>query len=201
MEIGVSVSSPVPKGRSLHQYHCQATRFLWIIVFLIFCQCQARTLTCTRVSASAIQNPQLVKTPAAALALETISIKIELSTNTIQFFQSGRPGLLAPQQTVEMRVTSYAGPWSVAAKATSLVEQQGRHQIAPERLFIRSGATQANPDGGAGPGFVPLNTPVIVATGSTLTFSTPLEFRLLTLWEDTPGVYSGTIQFTAVVTP
>ena len=100
-----------------------------------------------------------------------------------------------------MKVTCFSVPWSVAAMGTPLVNLAGGGQIGPERLFIRSSATQAQPDIGAGAGFVPLNDPVIVASGSAPTFSTPLELRLLTLWEDTPGTYSGDIQFTAVTPP
>lgn len=132
---------------------------------------------------------------------QSLQIRIELSTSTLDFQQAGRPGLLAPQQQVELRVTSLSVPWSVAAKATPLAKQGGIGQIGPERVFVRTSATQVHPDVGAGPGFVPLNGPVIVAAGSVPIYSTPLELRLLTLWEDTPGIYSGDIQFTAVASP
>ncbi len=130
-----------------------------------------------------------------------LEITIELSTSGVEFYQPARPGVLDLQRPVELRVTCLAASWSVAAKATPLAKQDGSGQIGPERLFIRTAATQAHPDVGAGLGFVPLNDPVIVAAGSIPTFSTPLELRLLTLWEDTPGTYSGDIQFTVVASP
>jgi hypothetical protein len=119
----------------------------------------------------------------------------------VQFFQDGRPGLIDGYQQVELRVTCFSGSSSIAAEASPLVGQQNRRQIGPERLFIRSNATQPQPDVGAGPGFVPMDTPVLVAQGSVPTYSTPVELRLLTFWSDTPGIYKGDILFTAVVRP
>jgi len=100
-----------------------------------------------------------------------------------------------------MRVICFARTWSVAATATPLMKPDGPGQIGPERLFIRSNATRPHPDVGAGPGFVPLNDPVVVAADSIPVYSTPLEFALLTLWQDTPGEYSGEIQLTVMATP
>lgn len=154
------------------------------------------------VSCPAISVSWAAETPRSLGTLpQSLQIRIELSTSTLDFQQAGRPGLLAPQQQVELRVTSLSVPWSVAAKATPLAKQGGIGQIGPERVFVRTSATQVHPDVGAGPGFVPLNGPVIVAAGSVPIYSTPLELRLLTLWEDTPGIYSGDIQFTAVASP
>jgi len=138
--------------------------------------------------------------PAGSLP-RALGITIEFSTSGVEFYQPARPGVLDSQQPPELRVTCLAASWSVAAKATPLANQEGSGQIGPERVFIRTSATQGQPDVGAGPGFVPLSDPVIVAAGSIPTFSTPLELRLLTLWQDTPGTYSGDIQFTAMASP
>jgi hypothetical protein len=130
-----------------------------------------------------------------------LSIKIELSSSGVEFLQTGRPGFLTPEQTVQMQVVCFSRSWTVAAKATPLAKRSGAAQIEPGRLFVRSNGTQPHPDVGAGPGFVPLDSPVLVAEGSVPVYSTPLEFRLLTFWEDTPGIYEGDIQFTAVAVP
>ena len=128
-------------------------------------------------------------------------IQVELSAAAVEFVQAGRPGLLGAQQEVEMRVTCGGGLWSVSAQATPLLEKAGSGEIEPDRLFVRSAGTRPEPDAGAGPGFVPLSLPVVVAEGTVPLYSTPLEFRLLTGWGDTPGTYEGQIQFTAVVRP
>jgi hypothetical protein len=150
-------------------------------------------------------------TPSPAQASETrrafgmlpaaLNLSIDLSSSAVQFFQEGRPGLIDGHQQVELRVTCLSGPWSVSAQATPLVEQQNQRQIGPDRIFIRSSSTVPQPDVGAGPGFVPMAAPVLIAEGSIPTYTTPLELRLLTDWSDTPGVYKGDILFTAVVRP
>jgi len=162
--------------------------FVLVVVTPLFCQSLGR--------AGAAEIPR----PAGSLP-RALEITIEFSASGIEFYQPARPGLLDPQQPVELKVTCLAASWSVAARATLLARQEGSGQIGPERLFVRTSATQGHPDVGAGPGFVPLNDPVIVAAGSVPIYSTPLELRLLTLWEDTPGTYSGDIQFTAVASP
>lgn len=148
------------------------------------------------VPAGAVELPQPPGTPPAAL-----QIRIELSSNAIQFYQDGRPGLIPQHQAVELRVTCLARSWSVFAQASPLVKLPRRDQIGPERLFIRSNATLPQPDVGAGQGFVPLDEAVLVAEGPPPVYTTPLDFRLLTTWADTPGIYTGDIQFTAIVRP
>ena len=130
-----------------------------------------------------------------------LKVKIQLSANAIDFFQDGRPGLIDAHQKVEMEVVCFAQPWSVAAEATPLIKVLGGEQISPDRMFVRSNTTLPHPDVGAGPGFVPMDMPVVVAEGSLPVYETPLEFRLLTDWGDTPGIYKGDIQLTAMVRP
>ena len=153
-------------------------------------------LSAARPGLAVFEPPHAVGAPPAAL-----QVKIQLSANAIDFFQDGRPGLIDAHQKVEMQVTCFSRSWSVTAQATPLSKQPGGQQIEPERLFIRSNATLTQPDLGAGPGFVPLDAPVAVAEGSVPVHETPLEFRLLTDWGDTPGVYRGDIQLTAMVRP
>jgi len=147
-------------------------------------------------AASSLGDPHVVGPLPAAL-----QVRIRLSANAIQFFQDARPGLIDAHQEVEMEVTCFSRSWSVVAEATPLTKEEGPQQIGPERLFIRTNATQPQPDVGAGPGFVPMFMPVVVAEGAVPIYETPLEFRLLTDWGDTPGIYKGDIQLTAVVRP
>ena len=144
----------------------------------------------------AAEEPPTLGTPPAALNLH-----LELSSSSIRFSQEGRPGLLVADQAVQMRVSCFGQSWSVAARATPLTRRSGPGEIGPERLFVRSDATQPQPDVGAGPGFVPLAEPALIAAEAARVYSTPLEFRLWTRWEDRPGEYAGDIQFTAVVKP
>ncbi len=138
---------------------------------------------------------------ASGMLPAVVDLRIDLSSSAVEFFQEGRPGLIDGHQQVELRVTCLSGPWSVSAEASPLTEQQSRRQIGPDRLFVRSSSTAPQPDVGAGPGFVPMTAPVLIAEGSVPTYATPLELRLLTDWSDTPGVYEGDILFTAVVRP
>ena len=130
-----------------------------------------------------------------------LEVRVELSTSTVQFLPHGRPGLIAAAQGVEMRVTCLSSSWSVLAQGTPLTNQTRPGQIAPRRLFVWSGGTQGQADAGAGPGFVPLDQPIVIAEGSGPGGTTPLEFRLLTDWDDRPGEYTGDIQLTAVARP
>jgi hypothetical protein len=131
----------------------------------------------------------------------SLQIAVELSSASINFRQDGRPGLLSPEEPVEVRVTSFLPSWSLTAQATDLTRQSPYARIGRDRLFIRAASTQPHPDVGAGPGFIPLDSPIVIAGGPSPVSSVPLEFRLLTDWHDTPGVYEGEIRLTAVVRP
>lgn len=124
-----------------------------------------------------------------------------MSGNLVRFSQHGRPGALAPDPAIEMQVSCFAPEWSVSAQASPLVADSGEGEIGPDRLFVRSDFTRAQPDIGAGSGFVPLDRPVVVAGGRAPISSTPLDFRLITTWQDAPGIYRGEVQLTVIVRP
>lgn len=138
----------------------------------------------------------------AGVSQAPLKIKIDLSSSAIQFLQTSQPGLLDQHQQVQMSVTYLGHAWSVSIQASPLTKQPGNELIDASRLFVSSPATRTAPDVGGGPGFVPLSAPVEVArSGGFITLATPLDFRLLTFWDDTPGTYKGDIQFTAIIIP
>lgn len=132
-------------------------------------------------------------------------LAIQVSTNEISFEQEAeRPGLLQGQPLVHVVATSDASTWVVNCQASPLMTADGA-AIPPERCFVRSSWTRTAADEGGGPGFVQLGAPRAVAArqsvGDPPVASVDLDFRLLTTWQDRPGVYQGQIEFLYIIRP
>ncbi len=132
-------------------------------------------------------------------------LAIQLSTNEITFAEEAdQAGIVQGEPMVHVIATSDSTTWVVDCQATPLVGQDGA-TIPPARCFVRSSWTRTAADGGAGPGYLPLDAPrTVVARESAAdnpVASADLDFRLLTSWEDRPGVYEGQIEFLYIVRP
>ena len=130
-------------------------------------------------------------------------ITIILSSDSISFYVYGPPGRFDAQQAVEVDVRCGYEDWTLSCEVSSLKGEHG--EIPGSRIFMSSLFTDPDIDQGAGPGYEALDEPRLVARGS---FTGPLaikvgtvKFRLLTIWEDRPGTYTGVIRFTYLVKP
>lgn len=128
---------------------------------------------------------------------------IILSSDSISFYVCGPPGRFDAQQAVEVDVRSGYENWTLSCEVSSLKGENG--EIPGSRIFMNSPFTDPNIDQGAGPGYEAPDEPRLVARGS---FTGPLaikvstlKFRLVTIWEDRPGTYTGVIRFTYLVKP
>lgn len=133
------------------------------------------------------------------------SMTIVLSPNAVSFHADSSPGIYE-SQPIDLMVNSYYAEWSIYCEMVSpLNNQEGKHTIPSQRLFINTPYTPSSPDKTKGPGYETLEKPRMVAkgffTGPTQVKAGTIRFSLLTRLEDKPGIYSGQIRFTYLTNP
>jgi len=132
-------------------------------------------------------------------------ISIILSPDSISFHADTSPGTF-DSQPVDVTVRSDYKDWSIHCELISpLTFSESKNRIPFERLFINTPYTNPAVDKGAGSGYESMEQPRLVAkgsfTGPVAIKASSLKFRLLTTWEDKPGIYVGQIRFTYLTNP
>jgi hypothetical protein len=123
-----------------------------------------------------------------------------LARGVVEFEALEQPGIIDADKHVQIIVSSNCTSWSVECSSTGLTSTDDF--IPPERLFLKSFYTDPGVDNGAGLGYESLVVPKLVASGSAaLELSYQVRLRLEVTWDDMPGDYDGTLNFTVMPTP
>jgi len=132
---------------------------------------------------------------------------IQLSSNQATFVSpTGIPDVMEASAAIEIVAGGRDRQWLVQCQASPLVRlDPGGGAIPGARLFLATTRGQGAPDTGAGPGFVNLSEPRVVAARQSATDAAvqtdTLRLRLKTTWEDRPGQYRGEIRFVYLAVP
>ncbi len=132
---------------------------------------------------------------------------IKLSTNQTAFTApTGLAGVLEAVPPIEILVASRDQRWVVNCQASPLTRLgEGGGAIPSARLYLAGKHSLQCPDTGAGPGFLDLSEPRLVASrepgrGKPVQTDT-LRLRLRTTWGDRPGQYRGEVHFVYLAVP